>query len=1150
MTMSMKKGRIGAASYYTDCMDAQPTKNVDDYYANSGKEPPGVWYSGARGGGPTGDRSTRLGFEDGKSFQDGDADRFHNLINGYDAEGSVALVQNAGDAKRIAFHDLTFSAPKSVSVVWSQAEQSLRDRIEQAQHAACRRALDELSTASATRAGKGGHTVLPAALRAAMFGHGSSRENDPQLHTHCVVFNLAEDHTGEVRALEIRPALTHAGAATMLYRAELAWQLRQQGFRLDAAKGNFEISGVPGDVLVHFSKRREQIKERVAQELAKLGLDPAQASKGLFDKAAIETRSAKGELTRDQLMKMWHEQGLKLGFAEDDVRKLMEEGRAAGITELDEEELLEEADEAINELTETEAVFNAAHLKTAIAARLLGRASVETIEKTYEAAKRGLLHTNNEELFTTREQLAAERHLKSLSTVKNPAHVQDTKTLASTLTEEQRDAAVGVLTDTKMCSVIEGTAGAGKTFTVSQIAKVYAAQGYNVTALATSWAAAKNLQAAADLNDAVAVAAFRSQMQQGKRTLGPRDVLILDEAGQSGVQDLRSVLAEAEKAGAKVVLLGDTKQQKAVAAGDGLRLVTKETGSWRLDAIRRQRDAGDRAAVKQFFDGHSDEALSHYDKKDQIHIEADRKEQLKKLVTDWQKSREEARAQGKPHEVLMMAVDNATVRELNEAAHQSRKDAGELGNGVLVRNMDCTGAEQRVEFGVGDHVVFRVNRHDEHVTNRTRGTIERVDASGVIHVRINQQENDGQVGHLVAIDPNDERWHDTKSKCLGMQHDYAWTVNAAQGLTVDHAFVVDSPYYNRASGGVAMSRHRDRVDLYVSHADRHEAAMRQRDADDWVPASEFSRKDVLDHMASNWTREAKKENALDFSDWKEFTGIAPDLAAEDSIERVRWQTQQAKERAKEIAEAAIERAKQGRHPGVLATQLPPAAPELKIHQHEHFKLQLPQVSPLDEEKAHQRLNVEHGIDGKTLNAATQAGMLRAAPGGKAVFVAQASNGAPMRAVDEDGKEHTGLVKVLRDRFTPMLDGNPDRVVIASDGVAALQYRSWQQRDERFAMKSGPDTVVVASASSDLANERIQQRLAQARQVRELSREEEVAIAQACHELPEEEVEEEAQQQAAAQTAQEAAERAVQQQAELQARQKLEEGTRRDRGLSL
>jgi len=155
------------------------------------------------------------------------------LYNGFAPDSGARLTRNAGSENRSAGLDMTFSADKSVSALWVVAGPELRSRIERAHNDAARVALEEtvLRYCAWTRIrnSDGEIEVLPADIAAALFQHGASRDNDPQLHTHCVIFNAARTHRdGKWRAMRQHPVYGWMKAAGAVYRNALAWNLRQR----------------------------------------------------------------------------------------------------------------------------------------------------------------------------------------------------------------------------------------------------------------------------------------------------------------------------------------------------------------------------------------------------------------------------------------------------------------------------------------------------------------------------------------------------------------------------------------------------------------------------------------------------------------------------------------------------------------------------------------------------------------------------------------------------------------------------------------------------------------------------------------------------------------------------------------------------------
>ena len=246
--------QAASAAYY---LESQRSFRHPNEYYTAGEEPDGVWFN------PKG----LFGLADGGKVDSSD---FHRLYNGFAPNTGGKLTQNAGSERRSAGLDMTFSADKSVSALWAVADPELRSEIEQAHNDAARLALEETIlrhcgyTRVRNRDGEIG--VLPADISAAMFQHGTSRDNDPQLHTHCVIFNAARTHRdGKYRALHQHPVYTWMKAAGAVYRNALAWSLQERlGIRMEqyGKDGEFtRIAGMPEDLIGHWSKRRAAIIE-------------------------------------------------------------------------------------------------------------------------------------------------------------------------------------------------------------------------------------------------------------------------------------------------------------------------------------------------------------------------------------------------------------------------------------------------------------------------------------------------------------------------------------------------------------------------------------------------------------------------------------------------------------------------------------------------------------------------------------------------------------------------------------------------------------------------------------------------------------------------------------------------------------------------
>ena len=224
----------------------------EDYYTKGG-EPPGEWFGeGAKAQGLAGEV---------------EASALRNLLQGYSPEGHETLVQNARKENRQSGWDLTFSAPKSVSVVWSQADNETRSAIEKAHKEAVHSALSYLEKeAGVTRRGSGGYEKENAKLTFAVFEHGTSRAQDPALHSHALLINAGLRADGSTGTIESRGVYQHKMAAGALYRAELSYQLEQSLGLVSEKKGRaFELTGVSKELQKEFSTRRQEIEQHLSE---------------------------------------------------------------------------------------------------------------------------------------------------------------------------------------------------------------------------------------------------------------------------------------------------------------------------------------------------------------------------------------------------------------------------------------------------------------------------------------------------------------------------------------------------------------------------------------------------------------------------------------------------------------------------------------------------------------------------------------------------------------------------------------------------------------------------------------------------------------------------------------------------------------------
>ena len=305
--LSIGKLVVGQQRYY----EQQVAQGRDDYYSGRG-EAPGEW---------TGAGARALGLEGRVS-----AEQFNALIAGSDPRDPAARLRDGPDPK-VAALDLTFSAPKSVSVLFAVGGEEVAGELVAAHEAAVSAAVDWIEdTAILVRRGPQGHIRQPGeGLIAAAYRHRMSRALDPQLHTHVVAANLTRGPDGRFTALFGTPIYQAAKTGGYLYQAHLRAEISERlGLEWGPAyKGAAELKDVPQPALEEFSRRRHEMQRAAAEGGFSLG------SKRSAEAAAVDTRERKQygietHTWREEIVARAAEHGL----GRDEVTELVARGGA------------------------------------------------------------------------------------------------------------------------------------------------------------------------------------------------------------------------------------------------------------------------------------------------------------------------------------------------------------------------------------------------------------------------------------------------------------------------------------------------------------------------------------------------------------------------------------------------------------------------------------------------------------------------------------------------------------------------------------------------------------------------------------------------------------------------------------------------------
>jgi Ti-type conjugative transfer relaxase TraA len=402
----------------------------------------------------------------------------------------------------------------------------------------------------------------------------------------------------------------------------------------------------------------------------------------------------------------------------------------------------------------------------------------------------------------------------------------------SFLADEQREAIRHVTGPERINSVV-GKAGAGKSTLLDAAREAWEADGYRVHGAALAGKAAEGLEESSGIASRT-LASWERGWERGFDRLGPKDILVVDEAGMVGSRQLSRVIGEADRAGAKIVLVGDPEQLQPIGPGAAFRAVAERTGFVELGEIRRQREDWQKDASRAFAGNRTHEGLTAYADRGAVQftddIGAARSAIVRDTIADL-----DARPDGSR---LVLAHRRVDVAELNHAIRAARQERGELQGEHIYQTTEGTRA-----FAKGDRLLFRENNRDLGIKNGMLGTVERADP-GRLEIKLDTAKGPG-MGRAVSISTADYP---------AVDHGYATTIHKAQGVTVDRTFVLASGSMDRHLAYVGMTRHRDSVTLYAGR-------------------DEF--KDVA-ALSSRLSRAGLKETTLDYAQRR---GIERDAGA-------------------------------------------------------------------------------------------------------------------------------------------------------------------------------------------------------------------------------------------------------------------------------
>jgi conjugative relaxase-like TrwC/TraI family protein len=793
--VSLGKLTAGHEEYY----EREVAGGAEDYYAMRG-EAAGEW---------AGSGAQSLGLDGTAS-----GGQLRALLEGRDPATGEMLRSRA---VHVTGWDVTYSPPKSVSVLHAAGDPRIAAETLAAHRAAVRSALEYLeSEACWTRRGAGGTTRRTGeGFVGAEYVHRVSRAGDAQLHSHVVMANMTRAD-GRWTTLDGKALYAHLKTASALYHAELRVELtRRLGVEWEpVAPGKLaaEIRGVPRAVLRDQSRRREEIVRRME--------DRGESSPRAAQAAALDARKAKDyEVDRRdvalELRTRIAAQGLAPAELADivDRRRLERPGKGdlarlsrelLGPSGMTEHRSTFSRREAIEQWAALHRQGESAKRIVQLTDRWLAQQEIVALEADtvtpgglgYQLPltvpdRRDELRYSTQTLLATEQTLlatVAQRRHEGVAAVPSETVIRALAAHPS-LTADQVALVWELTSSGHGIENVEAGAGAGKTYALRVAVDAFVAAGHPVLGTSTSNLATRTLEQEAGVR-ALNTTRLLADLDGGE-ALAPGSVLLVDEAGMVGTRKYQRLAEHVTAAGGKLIGVGDSRQLSEIEAGGAFRGISERFGAVQLAGNRRQVDPDEIRALARLREGDVDAYVLFEEQRGRITVADTPSGAMRAQLADWWQATERHPEQ----ESVLVALHRSSVAELNANAHALMGEAGRLGDDEI------TVADR--SFAAGDRVVLLRNNKTLDVDNGDRGVILAVDANrGALVVELD-------AGRQVRL-PDwylDAGWVD---------HGYALTAHKLQSTTVDRTFGLASDGLSQAAGYSIATRARHETHFYLA----------------------------------------------------------------------------------------------------------------------------------------------------------------------------------------------------------------------------------------------------------------------------------------------------------------------------------------------
>jgi len=817
--LSIGKLGIGQERYYLD----KVAEGAEDYYSGEG-EAEGQWLGNA---------AKELGLDGAV-----EAEQLTAMLTGRNpATGEPLGLRAVGGRGAVPGFDLTFSVPKSASLLWALGDAETSAAVTAATDSALGAALDYLQREACwTRRGADAEFVKGNGFLAAGFRHRSSRAGDPQVHIHTLIANATQGPDGKWTRLYHPAIYDHAKTAGYLFEAHFRADLsRRLGVSWQEVRnGIAEIEGFADDHLRTFSTRRQQILEAAGPE----------ASARSKQVATLATRTAKEEgVTQETLRQRWNSKAQEIGL---EVERTLGRVRDSGAPDVARPASTWQVGRAVTTGVSHFDRRDAIQAVAGMAQNGMDAAEVERVADAFLASEEvvTLGVSGKGERFTTREVWEIERaalakveKMRSGDGSGAAASLSAERVIAErpTLKADQAEMIRRLLTDPGRISVVIGEAGTGKTYAIVAAAEAWAREGVALRAAAPTWRAANVMRAEGLAGQSTA--SLLAELDRGSgEGLERNSVLLVDEAGMVDSASLARLIDHADTAQARLVLVGDFEQLSEIESGGLFRAIAERGDPITLDEVIRHRFDVEREGAKRIREGEGEQAIRLYRSEERVIVAPDPEARREVMINDWHQAHERG------EDAVMIAKRNAEVDQLNELARAKMKAAGRLGAGEV----EVGGRP----FAAGDEVITRVNDRKAAVYNRERWQVVEVDAANhrVVLQGLDQARTvELDADYLGRVNPH--------SGAPALQHAYAITTYSAQGTTVERAYLAADASMDKQELYVATSRSRGETLIYATPEVRGDRAE--------IAPAEFADRGQLAHLSEAAVRDRAQRAAHD-----------------------------------------------------------------------------------------------------------------------------------------------------------------------------------------------------------------------------------------------------------------------------------------------